>query len=121
MVKRKRSPKPKNKTTLKRGPGSRLSKAGTRKTARPKAKAAKPKGVGVFDLKAYTAEWVTDPECPECVRSAVKVWSGQDVYDFSQTLRDVYAPKGACGNPALEDLRQILGVRCHRTPSLSAL
>ena len=126
-------PKPKKPRSVKQTAKPKTSKRGAKSPkSKPRAGsvrrsgARKTKAAGKLKATAVAAEslptkFVTDAQCPPCVRAAVGEWCGQPVYDFSMSLRDIYAPKGACGTPALSKLRQILGLRCQRTPSLSDL
>lgn len=95
-----------------------MPKSKNRPPAKAKAlRTPRKKPVPRFALRG---QWVSDPECPDCVRYAVAVWCGQQVNDVTDALSDLYAPKH-CDKPALEELRSLLGFKCHRTPHLADL
>jgi hypothetical protein len=79
---------------------------------KPKAKRSKPKPTKVKKGKAKVAALAPGISCEQCVRNAVDEWCGQHIVSAKTTLREAFAPNGACNNGSLRSLAEILKDTC---------
>jgi len=84
---------------------------------KPNAKPANPKPSKAKKGKAKkgklkVAALAPEVSCEQCVRNAVDKWCGQHIISSKTTLKDSFAPNGACNNGSLRSLAKTLRDMC---------
>jgi hypothetical protein len=85
-----------------------------RTSKKPKAQRGTPKVAKVKKGKPKVAALAPRPElsCEQCVRNAADEWCGQHIVSSKTTLKDAFAPNGACNKGSLRALGTILKDGC---------